>query len=193
MSLKQTDRAESHLLAAWELARPDDLIEGFGEHPRSAGRDAGVPSSTREWPEEFRPDHRHYLPVLLGWRRIHNPKNRRPGGRHLTTDRICGGHAGGPGLDQRGDLQGTWGSPPTRSSAIWRRPKGSCMSIPGRSWESICSSRGATGGVPHGQTVRFAAHCGPGLRRAFQSAVDGLFAGGMPPGRNALRQNVGKK
>lgn len=32
MSLKQPDRAETHLLAAWEIARPDDLIEGFGEH-----------------------------------------------------------------------------------------------------------------------------------------------------------------
>ena len=24
-------------------------------------------------------------------------------------------------------------------------------------------------------------------------SLDGLFAGGMPPGRNALRQNVGKR
>ena len=32
MSLKQIDKAKQHLLAAWELARPDDLIEGFGEH-----------------------------------------------------------------------------------------------------------------------------------------------------------------
>ena len=32
MSLKEPDRAEAHLLAAWELAQPDDLIEAFGEH-----------------------------------------------------------------------------------------------------------------------------------------------------------------
>ena len=32
MSMKQTDRAQRHLLTAWEIARPDDLIEGFGEH-----------------------------------------------------------------------------------------------------------------------------------------------------------------
>ena len=32
MSLKQIDKAKQHLLAAWELAKPDDLIEGFGEH-----------------------------------------------------------------------------------------------------------------------------------------------------------------
>src|SRR5699024_878733 len=32
MSLKQPQQAQAHLLAAWNLARPDDLIEGFGEH-----------------------------------------------------------------------------------------------------------------------------------------------------------------
>ena len=32
MSMKQPDQAKAHLLAAWELARLDDLIEGFGEH-----------------------------------------------------------------------------------------------------------------------------------------------------------------
>ena len=32
MSLRRTDEAHVHLLEAWDLARPDDLIEGFGEH-----------------------------------------------------------------------------------------------------------------------------------------------------------------
>ena len=41
MSLKQPEQAERHLLAAWALAQPDDLIEGFGEQSRPAGRDAG--------------------------------------------------------------------------------------------------------------------------------------------------------
>ena len=30
MSMKQTGRAQAHLLAAWEIARPDDLIEALG-------------------------------------------------------------------------------------------------------------------------------------------------------------------
>ena len=30
MSLKRTEDARAHLLAAWDLARPDGLIEAFG-------------------------------------------------------------------------------------------------------------------------------------------------------------------
>ena len=32
MSLKQSERAQTHLLTAWEIARPDDPDRGFGEH-----------------------------------------------------------------------------------------------------------------------------------------------------------------
>lgn len=32
MSLRQMEKAKEHLLAAWRLARPDDLIQAFGEH-----------------------------------------------------------------------------------------------------------------------------------------------------------------
>ena len=32
MRLKKTEPAQEHLLAAWKIARPDDLLEGFGEH-----------------------------------------------------------------------------------------------------------------------------------------------------------------
>ena len=32
MSLRQPEKAQEHLLIAWELSRPDDLIEGLGEH-----------------------------------------------------------------------------------------------------------------------------------------------------------------
>lgn len=32
MSLRQTDEARKHMLAAWELARPDGFLEPFGEH-----------------------------------------------------------------------------------------------------------------------------------------------------------------
>lgn len=53
MSLKQTERARDHLLAAWELARPDDLIEGFGEHHGLLG--AMLEATIKpEWPEDFK-------------------------------------------------------------------------------------------------------------------------------------------
>ena len=52
MSLVRTDTAKAHLLAAWELARPDDLIEGFGRAPRPPGRHAGVRIKPA-WPRDF--------------------------------------------------------------------------------------------------------------------------------------------
>ena len=84
MSLKQTDRAESHLLAAWELARPDDLIEGFGEHHGLLG---GMLESVikREWPEEFRRIIAITYRFSWGWRRIHNPKTGDQVADNLTT------------------------------------------------------------------------------------------------------------
>ena len=53
MSLKQTQQAQKHLLAAWEIARPDDLIEGFGEHHGLLG---GMLEAVikPDWPEDFR-------------------------------------------------------------------------------------------------------------------------------------------
>ena len=41
MSLKATEKAQTHLLTAWEIARPDDLIEAFGEHHGLLGGHAG--------------------------------------------------------------------------------------------------------------------------------------------------------
>ena len=84
MSMKQTDRAESHLLAAWELARPDDLIEGFGEHHGLLG---GMLESVlkKEWPEEFRRIISITYRFSWGWRRIHNPDTGHQVADNLTT------------------------------------------------------------------------------------------------------------
>ncbi len=64
MSLKQTDRARTHLLAAWELARPDDLIEAFGEHHGLLGGHAGGRHQT-ELAGRFQTDYRHHLSFLF--------------------------------------------------------------------------------------------------------------------------------
>ena len=71
MRLRQLPQAQGHLLAAWTLARPDDLIEGFGEHHGLMG---GMLESVFKgnWPEDLR----RILDVTYrfswGWRRIHN-------------------------------------------------------------------------------------------------------------------------
>ena len=73
MSLKQTRQAQDHLLAAWALAQPDDLIEGFGEHHGLLG---GMLEAVikPQWPEDFKRIIDITYRFSAGWRRIHNPE-----------------------------------------------------------------------------------------------------------------------
>ena len=75
MSLKQIDMAKQHLLAAWKLAKPDDLIEGFGEHHGLLGGmlEAVIKPNTRRTlngslplPTGFRPGGARYIILLRG-------------------------------------------------------------------------------------------------------------------------------
>lgn len=84
MRLRQLPQAQGHLLAAWTLARPDDLIEGFGEHHGLMG---GMLEAVfkESWPEDLR----RILDVTYrfswGWRRIHNPDTGHDVADNLTT------------------------------------------------------------------------------------------------------------
>lgn len=84
MSLKQPDRAQTHLLAAWEIARPDDLIEGFGEHHGLLGAmlEATIKS---KWPEDFKRIIDITYRFSSGWRRVHNPITGHDVADDLTT------------------------------------------------------------------------------------------------------------
>ena len=84
MSLKQMERAKTHLLSAWELARPDDLIEGFGEHHGLLG---GMLESVIKpgWPEDFRRIIDITYRFSAGWRRVHNPETGHDVADDLTT------------------------------------------------------------------------------------------------------------
>lgn len=72
MSLKDVEKARGHLLAAWELAQPDDLIEAFGEHHGLLG---GMLESAIKpgWPDDFRRIIDITYRFSAGWRRVHNP------------------------------------------------------------------------------------------------------------------------
>ena len=72
MALKQPEHAQWHLLAAWQLACPDDLIEGFGEHHGLLG---GMLEAVikRDWPEDFKRIIAITYRFSAGWRKIHNP------------------------------------------------------------------------------------------------------------------------
>lgn len=84
MSLKQTGQAEAHLLAAWEIARLDDLIEGFGEHHGLLG---GMLESVIKpaWPEDFRRIIEITYRFSAGWRKVHNPETGHDVADDLTT------------------------------------------------------------------------------------------------------------
>ena len=84
MSLKATQQAQEHLLSAWALARPDDLIEGFGEHHGLLGGMLEAVIKPR-WPEDFR----RILDITgqfsWGWRQIHNPDTGHQVADNLTS------------------------------------------------------------------------------------------------------------
>lgn len=84
MSLKQVQQAQNHLLAAWELARPDDLIEGFGEHHGLLG---GMLEAVIKpnWPEDFKRIIAITYRFSAGWRKIHNPDTGHDVADNLTT------------------------------------------------------------------------------------------------------------
>lgn len=84
MSLRKPQQAREHLLAAWELARPDDLIEGFGEHHGLLG---GMLEAVikKEWPEDFRRIISITYRFSDGWRKIHNSDTGHDVADNLTT------------------------------------------------------------------------------------------------------------
>ena len=84
MSLRQPEQAQTHLLAAWELARPDDLIEGFGEHHGLLG---GMLEAVikKDWPEDFKRIIAVTYRFSAGWRRVHNPVTGDDVADNLTT------------------------------------------------------------------------------------------------------------
>lgn len=84
MSLKQTEQAKAHLLTAWEIARPDDLIEGLGEHHGLLG---GMLESVIKpgWPEDFKRIIDITYRFSAGWRKVHNPVTGHDVADDLTT------------------------------------------------------------------------------------------------------------
>lgn len=84
MSLKQSEQAQGHLLTAWEMARPDDLIEGFGEHHGLLG--AMLEAVIKpQWPEDFKRIIDITYRFSSGWRRVHNPITGHDVADDLTT------------------------------------------------------------------------------------------------------------
>lgn len=88
MSLNQPEQAREHLLAAWDLARPDDLIEGFGEHHGLLG---GMLEAVikKRWPEDFKRIIEITYRFSAGWRKVHNPDTGHDVADNLTTSEFA--------------------------------------------------------------------------------------------------------
>lgn len=84
MSLKQPEKARTHLLEAWEMARKDDLIEAFGEHHGLLG---GMLEAVIKpnWPKDFKRIIDITYRFSEGWRKVHNPITGHEVAGNLTT------------------------------------------------------------------------------------------------------------
>lgn len=84
MGLKQLERAQTHLRAAWALAQPDGLIEGLGEHHGLLG---GMLEAVlkKDDPEAFKRIIAITYRFSAGWRRVHNPATGHDVADNLTT------------------------------------------------------------------------------------------------------------
>ncbi len=81
INLRQSRQAKEHLLEAWDIARPDDMIEPFGEHHGLLG---GMLEAAlrKDYPNDFKRIIDITYSFSAGWRKIHNPDT----GHHVADD-----------------------------------------------------------------------------------------------------------
>ena len=84
MNLKETDKAKVYFIKVWEISRPDNLIEGIGEHH---GLLQGLIEACmkKDYPEDYARIIDITYKFSAGWRRIHNPDTNEDVADNLTT------------------------------------------------------------------------------------------------------------
>ncbi len=84
INMKHLEPAKEHLLEAWKIAQPDDMIEAFGEHHGLLG---GMLEAVikKEYPEDFQRIIAITYSFSAGWRKIHNPDTGHTVADDLTT------------------------------------------------------------------------------------------------------------
>ena len=80
INMKETEKAKIYFMKAWEISKPDDLIEGIGEHH---GLLQGLIEAC------MKKDYARIIDITYkfsaGWRRIHNPDTNEDVADNLTT------------------------------------------------------------------------------------------------------------
>lgn len=84
MNLKETDKAKVYFMKVWEISRPDNLIEGIGEHH---GLLQGLIETCmkKDYPEDYARIINITYKFSAGWRRIHNHDTNEDVADNLTT------------------------------------------------------------------------------------------------------------
>ena len=84
MNLKETNKAKVYFMKVWEISRPDNLIEGIGEHH---GLLQGLIETCmkKDYPEDYARIINITYKFSAGWRRIHNPDTNEDVADNLTT------------------------------------------------------------------------------------------------------------
>lgn len=84
MNLRNQELARKYFMDAWNLARPDGLIEGIGEHH---GLLQGLIETCMktDYPEDYKKIITITYQFSYGWRRIHNPATKDDVADNLTT------------------------------------------------------------------------------------------------------------
>lgn len=87
MNLKETDKAKVYFMKVWEISRPDNLIEGIGEHH---GLLQGLIETCmkKDYPEDYARIINITYKFSAGWRRIHNPDTNEDVADNLTTTKF---------------------------------------------------------------------------------------------------------
>ena len=84
INMKETEKAKIYFMKAWEISKPDDLIEGIGEHH---GLLQGLIEACmkKDYPEDYARIIDITYKFSAGWRRIHNPDTNEDVADNLTT------------------------------------------------------------------------------------------------------------
>ena len=84
MNMMRKEMAKEYFMEAWRIAKPDDLIEGIGEHH---GLLQGLIETCMR--KEYPKDYARIIDITYrfsaGWRRIHNPDTNEDVADNLTT------------------------------------------------------------------------------------------------------------
>lgn len=84
MNMMEKDKAKEYFMTAWKISKPDDLIEGIGEHH---GLLQGLIETCmrKDYPEDYARIINITYRFSAGWRRIHNPDAKEDVADNLTT------------------------------------------------------------------------------------------------------------